>query len=112
MLAAIDPRLPKDSFFDLEAAYRAIHQAFKPLLGEPKPRAELLRELLKAWMKARLVGTREYAWMAQQYGLRELAPELVRVVLDLKMNAEVRYSHLWPLAGLAGKQNWNGWPAF
>ena len=100
MLAALDPRLPKDPVVDLDLAYRCIHQSFKQLEGEPKPRAELLRELLKAWMKARMAGAREYAWMAKQYGLRELASELVNVVLDPKMDAVVRFNHLWPLANL------------
>ena len=101
MLAGLDPRLPKASNPDLFTAYHAIHQSYKPLQGEPKPRAELLSELLKAWMKARLGGTREYAWMAKQYGLLDLSKDLIAVVLDSTMNAEVRYNHLWPLADLA-----------
>jgi hypothetical protein len=103
MLAPLDPRLPRDPSVDLEVAYRAIHQSVKSVLGEPPPRAELLRELLKAWMKVRLAGTREYPWMARQYGLQELAPELVAVVLDARNDATLRYQHLWPLADLAGE---------
>jgi len=104
MLAALDPRLPRDPSVDLEVAYRAIHQSVKPLQSEPEPRGELLRELLKAWMKARLAGSREYAWMANQYGLQELAPELVEVVCDPTAAAEVRFHHLWPLANVAGEE--------
>ena len=62
-----------------------------------------MRELFKAWMKVRLVGTKKYAWMAHQYGLSELTAELVDVTLNPRMDAEVRYSHLWPLVDLGGE---------
>jgi len=102
MLAGLDPKLPMDPRADRELAYGVIHQSFKPLMNEIVPRWALLKELLKAWMKARLYGSREYAWMAKQYGLAELAPNLATVVLDPKIDGEVRFNHLWPLADLGG----------
>lgn len=102
MLAGLDARLPRDQTAEYDA-YGAIHQSYQRMMAEPKAQWGLIKELLIAWMKVRLAGTEQFPFMAVQFNLRELAPDLVAVALDTKADGKLRYHSLWVLAVLGGK---------
>ena len=102
LLAGIDPRLPPQDHTDVSLAYPAIHQSVDLVTDEPKLRRHLMKQLLAAWTTARLAGKREFAFMATQFGLQEVAPELAKFVVDGNVKAGVRYDYIWALDSLGG----------